>query len=487
MTQLAVWLRSDLRCHDNPALYYACQAAQAAQLPLVAVVTLAPQQMLAHGQGHRQADFLLRNLAEVKKELAKLQIPLKVLTSNTFAEQPQLLGEFCRQQQVKSVYCNLSYEWNERQRDLAVSQQLEQQGVSWKTFQDQVIFTPGQLLTGKGDYYTVFTPFYRKWLAQLTPEMLSPLPCPAPQQPNSLLADPLPDQLEGFVRPPESQALQELWPAGETAALQQLGHFCDQQLADYHQLRDFPALDATSRLSAWLAQGVLSSRQCLAAAWQASAGRIQDKNTGAGVWVSELVWREFYKHLLVGFPRISRGKAFKIETERLAWRSLENTRVQQDLAAWQAGKTGFPLVDAAMRQLNQTGWMHNRLRMLTAMFLSKQLLIDWRAGEAYFAQQLIDWDLAANNGGWQWAASTGTDAVPYFRIFNPYSQSQRFDSEGQFIRRWVPELKHLDNKAIHQPPVDKADLFAQSSYPQPLVDLKAARERVMQAFQAIKS
>src|SRR5690554_8082807 len=205
-----------------------------------------------------------------------------------------------------------------------------------------------------------------------------------------------------------------------------------------------------------------------------------DKSTGAGVWVSELVWREFYRHLLIGFPRISKGRAFKPATEKLTWRSIENSKVQRDLQAWQTGQTGFPIIDAAMRQLLETGWMHNRLRMLVAMFLSKNLLIDWRVGEAFFMQHLIDGDLAANNGGWQWAASTGTDAVPWFRIFNPVTQSRRFDPEGRFIRQWIPELAHLDNHDIHLPP--QGTLFSSTRYPAPMVNLKSSRQRALEAF-----
>lgn len=485
MSASLIWFRADLRCHDNPALVAACQNALARGHQLQAVFLLSPKQWLEQGQGSNQTHFLLRNLASLSQKLQELNIPLKLLEVPSFKEAPQAMADFCSQQQVSQVYCNRQYEWNERQRDAAVQQKLSEIQISFHSFTDQVIFAPGQVLTGKGDYYTVFTPFYRNWISQLSPEQLQPLPCPEPFFQKRSESDTLPN-LPEFPTQSQQEQLQHLWPAGETAALQRLTHFCELGLHSYAQERDWPALQGTSGLSAWLALGVLSPRQCLAAAWQASEGRMTDKNTGAGVWVSELIWREFYRHILVGFPRVSRGKAFKPATENLAWRSLNDPQVQQQLQAWKEGHTGFPLVDAAMRQLAETGWMHNRLRMLTAMFLSKHLLIDWRVGEAYFARQLIDWDLAANNGGWQWAASTGTDAVPYFRIFNPYSQSKRFDPEGEFIRHWVPELKHLDAKQIHRPPVDKMNLLTESSYPQPIIDLKAARERVLLAFQAIK-
>lgn len=468
-----VWFRSDLRTEDNPALYQACQQGE-----VIAVFILTPQQWLQHGWGALKTAFVLKNLQALQQRLARLNIPLLLLEQVDFSNNDQALLQLAKQLNASQLLFNDEYEWNEQQRDHLVESSFKQAGLTVQRCTDQVAFTPGSIRTGKGEFYTVFTPFYRNWLSQLRPEQLTPLPEPKPQQPTGLSSDVLPD---GSEHP----AL-KFWPAGEVSAHQRLQTFCESSLQGYREQRDFPAIDGTSSLSPWLAAGVISSRQCLAAAHLAAEGRIQDKTTGAGCWVSELVWREFYRHLLIGFPRVSRGKAFKKDTEHLPWRSLDNPGVQRDLQAWQTGQTGFPLVDAAMRQLLQTGWMHNRLRMLTAMFLSKHLLIDWRVGEAFFMQQLVDADLAANNGGWQWASSTGTDAVPYFRLFNPYSQSQKFDPKGNFIRHWLPELAHLDNKAIHQPPVDKMDLFGSPNYPQPIVDLKIARERVMQAFESIK-
>ncbi|WP_114416893.1 deoxyribodipyrimidine photo-lyase [Marinospirillum perlucidum] len=489
MSATLVWFRADLRLHDNPALWHALSTAGSRKSPLLAIFCLTPQQWLDHDQGPNQLNFLLRNLASLRQDLLELNIPLKLIHAATFAELPSQLARFCREYQVEELFYNEEYQWNERQRDQAVHEQLQMQGVQLHSYQDQVLFTPGRLLTGKGDYYTVFTPFYRQWIQRLDASDLQPLPKPPAQAATAWEADPLPESLTELGLDSGNTNIQQLWPAGETAALEQLAAFCEQSLHRYKELRDFPALEATSRLSPALAQGLISPRQALTAVWQATQGRLTDKESGAGTWVAELVWREFYRHLQIGFPRVSRGRAFKTPTEKLAWRSLQEDRVQEDLEAWKAGQTGFPLVDAAMRQLQQTGWMHNRLRMLTAMFLSKHLLIDWRIGEAYFMQQLIDADLASNNGGWQWAASTGTDAVPYFRLFNPYRQSERFDPQGDFIRRYLPELKQLQGKAIHQPPVHKnrSDLFAETGdYPPPRVDLKAARERVLAAFEAIK-
>ena len=273
-----------------------------------------------------------------------------------------------------------------------------------------------------------------------------------------------------------ASGLRRLWPAGEAAAQRRLAEFADTALGRYDSQRDFPALPGTSQLSPYLATGVLSPRQCLHAALAANGGEFASGNTGAVSWINELLWREFYKHVLVGYPRVSMGRAFRAETEALAWRDAP-----ADLEAWQQGRTGIPIVDAAMRQLLATGWMHNRLRMIVAMFLTKNLLIDWRAGERWFMQHLIDGDLAANNGGWQWSASTGTDAVPYFRLFNPLSQSKRFDPDGRFIRQWVPELAGLDARDIHHPAA-LGGPFGVPGYPAPIVDLPRSRERALAAF-----
>ncbi|MFC7001925.1 cryptochrome/photolyase family protein [Pseudobowmanella zhangzhouensis] len=233
----------------------------------------------------------------------------------------------------------------------------------------------------------------------------------------------------------------ERWPAGEQLAQQQLQRFVHEAIRDYKQTRDFPAQDNTSRLSAYQAVGALSTMQCLRAALAENNGELDSGNEGIVTWINELIWRDFYRHLLVAYPDLCKHKAFKSDTDRLPWKHDEDK-----FQRWCEGNTGYPIVDAAMRQMNQTGWMHNRLRMIVAMFLTKHLFIDWRWGERYFMQKLVDGDLASNNGGWQWSASTGCDAVPYFRIFNPVTQSERFDPKGDFIRNYVPEIAKFDAK-----------------------------------------
>ena len=256
------------------------------------------------------------------------------------------------------------------------------------------------------------------------------------------------------------------WPGGEAIAHKRLKQFAQEKIDQYHAGRDFPAHNATSQLSPYLANGILSPRQCFTAAIQANHGKLTDGQLGVDTWISELIWREVYKQILANFPRISMNQAFKQETEKWPWRH------DQDLfSAWTKGQTGYPLIDAAMRQLHQTGWMHNRLRMVVAMFLTKDCFIDWRLGEKYFMQNLVDGDLAANNGGWQWAASTGCDAVPYFRVFNPVRQSERFDPEGVFIKTYCPELQSVPTKQLHDPFKHPIGL----NYPKPIIDYRNTR------------
>ncbi|HET8790953.1 MAG TPA: FAD-binding domain-containing protein, partial [Modicisalibacter sp.] len=269
------------------------------------------------------------------------------------------------------------------------------------------------------------------------------------------------------------------WPAGQDAAADRLERFLRYRGRHYRQQRDFPAIRGTSELSPYLALGMISHRQCLQAAMSDNDGHLADGDIGLTTWVNELIWREFYQHIAFGFPKVCRHRPFQQPTEGLAWRDDE-----AGFAAWCEGRTGYPIVDAAMRQLVQTGWMHNRLRMVTAMFLSKHLLVDWRRGEAFFMQHLIDGEFAANNGGWQWAASTGTDAAPYFRIFNPTTQSQRFDPQGDFIAEFIPELAEIAPKARHAP---SGELLETLDYPSPIVDHKAARARALDAFKSLKN
>ncbi|KTS93086.1 deoxyribodipyrimidine photo-lyase [Pseudomonas parafulva] len=466
------WLRSDLRVTDNTALSAASERG-----PTLALWLISPGQWQAHDDAACKVDFWLRNLREVRQSLDALNIPLLIRKIDTWDDAPEAVLDVCRKHNVQSVHWNEEYGINEARRDAATCKLLKASKVEVHTHLDQLLFRPGTVLTRSGGYFQVFGQFKKNCLEHLhrsLPSMAAPV---KRQAPTSIKSDSIAQHVEPFEKP--ADALRKRWPAGEKEAQARLARFTDEIIDDYETLRDLPAQEGTSQLSAYLAAGVISPRQCLHAALAHNRGEFDSGSSGVQTWVNELLWREFYKHILTGYPQVSRHRAFRAHTEALPWRNAP-----KEFEAWQQGRTGFPIIDAAMRQMLATGWMHNRLRMLTAMFLSKNLLIDWRLGERHFMRHLIDGDLAANNGGWQWSASTGTDSVPYFRIFNPVSQSQRFDPKGRFIRQWVPELQGIDDKNIHDPGKCHG-LIDANLYPSPIVDLHSSRQRALQAFKEL--
>ncbi len=468
-----VWLRADLRVHDNPALYAACQD-RTARVLVVYIAT--PGQWHQHGMSPRQAAFILANLAAVRQALAGRGIPMHYHQCGDFQASVAWLVDFCRRQAVDALFYNYQYEFNEHQRDAELERRLDP-GVVCQGFDDGVLLPPGGVHTGDGAMYKVFTPFRNAFVRKLIELDPQCVPAPSPREITGPVA--LCD-LAPFDYP--CQASADDYPPGEDAALSRLRTFCHQQMQDYRKARDIPALDATSRLSAYLAVGVVSARQCYNRLRQAYPQVLDHSDSGAFTWLNELIWRDFYRHLIVAYPALCKHQPFIRWTRGVAWR-----RDDAKLAAWQQGKTGYPIVDAAMRQMNHSGWMHNRLRMITASFLVKDLLIDWREGERYFMAQLIDGDFAANNGGWQWAASTGTDAAPYFRIFNPATQGRRFDERGEFIRRWLPELAAVPDRYVHEPHLWPARQQAGLDYPLPIVDHGTARQATLAAYKTAKA
>jgi deoxyribodipyrimidine photo-lyase len=472
MNMQLIWLRSDLRVHDNTALSAAME-----QGPTLAVYMISPAQWHSHDDAPCKVDFWLRNLGALKVELEALNVPLLIVQAATWDKAPKALLDLCTIHGIEQVHVNEEYGVNETRRDEDVAVVLGKNGIGFHSHLDQLFFKPGSVLTKSGGYFKVFTQFRKVCYARLHYSVPAVVRLPRQQSAVHVKSDDVPGHVTGFSAPPD--ALRALWPAGEEEARRRLEAFTDEQVHYYLDERDFPAKPGTSQLSAYLAAGVISPRQCLHAALRSNNGEFETGNAGSVTWINELLWREFYKHVLVGFPRVSRHRAFRPETEALKWR-----HAPKDLEAWQQGRTGLPIIDAAMRQLLETGWMHNRLRMIVAMYLTKNLLIDWREGERFFMQHLIDGDLAANNGGWQWSSSTGTDASPYFRIFNPQSQSERFDPEGRFIKTWIPELADLNKRDIHNPSA-LGGLFGAANYPAPIVDLKASRERALTAFKSL--
>ncbi|MBB3107624.1 deoxyribodipyrimidine photo-lyase [Psychrobacter luti] len=518
MPHYLMWFRRDLRLHDNTALAALSERANEDNALVSAIFFMTPEQWHAHDMSLTQLDHIARTLPILATSLQKhLNINLTVQVCLNFADCVNALSTLCEANKISLIMANHEYEGNEIERDERLTKQLAKNDIEFIRWHDQCILPPQSIMTNDGDsMYKVFTPFYKKWRHTLDVSTIQTHEAPAVNnkaklktskssattindienlskktvnnyqnvlQTNGLLAHIDIDAQLDYAR--------EAYPAGEEAACQRLDEFIATDIDDYDISRDVPSLHATSQLSAYLNIGSISPRLCYLQATKAleelhrndgNTLRNSDNND-INRWISELAWRDFYRHVLVEKPTLIRHKAYKEETDsKIHWSYSED-----DFKSWCKGETGVPLVDAAMRSLNATGFMHNRLRMVTAMFLTKDLLIDWRLGERYFMQQLIDADFASNNGGWQWSASTGTDSAPYFRIMNPFSQAKTHDTDGEFIKTWLPELKDVPASILHSEDKMRKELakggkFSDTDYPLPMVEHKAARQLAIAEF-----
>ncbi|MCB4811085.1 DNA photolyase family protein [Methylovorus menthalis] len=462
-----VWFRRDLRDFDHAALYHALKAHM--QVYCAFVFDTDILDALAD-RADRRVEFIWESVRELQQALRSQGGDLIVLHASARSAIPALAVKL----KASAVYSNRDYEPDAVARDAEVAAKLARHDIAFHQYKDQVIFEQDEVLTQAGKPYGVFTPYKNAHLKKLNDFYLQTYPVDRYRQ--HLAASEKTDiptlESMGFAR---TNLGEMQLPTGMSGGKRLFEEF-EQRMSRYKEARDFPAVKGPSYLSVHLRFGTVSIRHLARAAWQ-------QHNAGAETWLNELIWRDFYFQILHHHPKVAAGRAFKPEFDALAF---PNQQALFD--AWCEGLTGYPLVDAAMRQLNQTGYMHNRLRMVAASFLVKDLLIDWRWGERYFAERLIDFDLAANNGGWQWAASTGCDAQPWFRIFNPVTQSEKFDAQGKFIRKYVPELAACHEKEIHAPwliPLlrqQSMGLVISKDYPAPVVEHSVQREKALSLY-----
>ncbi|ACT51418.1 cryptochrome/photolyase family protein [Methylovorus glucosotrophus] len=462
-----VWFRRDLRDFDHAALYHALKAHTHVYCAFVFdtdILDALPD------RADRRVEFIWESVRELQQALRSQGGDLIVLHACAKEAIPALAVKL----KANAVYSNRDYEPDAVARDAKVAAKLASHDIAFHQYKDQVIFEQDEVLTQAGKPYGVFTPYKNAHLKKLNDFYLQAYPVDRYRQHLAASDKTEMPTLEsmGFAR---TNLAEMKLPTGMSGGQQLFAEF-QERMARYKDARDFPAVKGPSYLSVHLRFGTVSIRHLARTAWQ-------QHNAGAETWLNELIWRDFYFQVLHHHPQVAAGRAFKLEFDAIAF---PNQQALFD--AWCEGRTGYPLVDAAMRQLNQTGYMHNRLRMVTASFLVKDLLIDWRWGERYFAERLIDFDLAANNGGWQWAASTGCDAQPWFRIFNPVTQSEKFDAQGKFIRKYVPELAACHEKEIHapwlMPPLRQQSLglVIGKDYPAPVVEHSVQREKALSLY-----
>ena len=467
-----IWFRNDLRLDDNPSLREACKNSS----ELHAIFLYSYDQLKKHNEANVKIDFLIKNLQCLNVSLQKLNIPLTIINSEGFEQDPDIILNLAKERNIEKVFINKQFGNDEQNRDKRARDLLIAASIKTEFFNDQIVYEAGSIRTGQDNPYSVFTPFKRKWVESFDMEFLDIDFDYAPQKNIDLKSNF--DDFD-FKHEIKHKVDMSLWPAGEEHALNRLVDFLENRAGNYSKDRNDPIKDGTSRMSPYLALGVISSKRCILEGLKLNNFEFNSGNSGITKWIDEIVWREFYRNIMFSFPKVGRNQPFQDFSKSIQWRFEE-----AELHAWKTGMTGFPIIDAAMRQLLHEGWMHNRLRMVVAMFFTKNMLHDWRLGEAYFMQNLIDGDFSSNNGGWQWSSSTGTDAAPYFRIFNPITQSTNFDKEGLFIKKYVPELKDLDKSVIHDPPKEHRKYCG---YPDQILDLKTSRLRAIDAFKAAKS
>lgn len=467
-----IWFRNDLRICDNTALYHACLSKTD---KVIGLFIFTPKQWNRHYISIRKISFLHQHVKFLQDELLKLNINLYHHECTDFLNSIEYLSYFCKLNKVSRVFFNYQYEINEKNRDSLVTQELSAQGVFIEGFHDNILIDPNKIKNKNNQPYKKFFFFKKQVIDYLYKNI--PICFPAPTKRIYHQHDILPIYLN---KNDNINFDKNLFPIGEKEAINRIRDFYDNKIQYYFAKRNFPYLNNTSMLSPYLSLGIISIRYCL----KMLLTKYQYQPLAAilnSCWINEIIWREFYYHLLINFPILSKSQSLLKWEKKIHW---ENDMNYFD--AWKNGKTGFPIIDAAMNQLNTTGWMHNRLRMITSSFLVKNLLIDWREGEKYFMSSLIDGDYALNNGGWQWSASIGSDSTSYIRIFNPLRQSKKFDKSGFFIKKYLPELKMIPNSYIHNPYEWIVQNNCKTNYPEPIINHEYRKKNFLLIYKRAK-
>ncbi|EME85974.1 uncharacterized protein MYCFIDRAFT_39565 [Pseudocercospora fijiensis CIRAD86] len=474
------WFRSkDLRMQDNKALHAASKKANEGTGSLVALYLHSPGDLECHGTSPARSDLILQSLQLLKDDLTRKNIPLGIVTAEERGQKTDLIEDFVTEHGISHVYANFEYEVDELRRDIKVAKHLQHQSVGFELFHDQTIMVPGELTGSGGGPMKVFTPYHKAWLSETKsdPSLLDLVGEPEANDKKTIaewkeIADmkvpELPENKQ-FASKQEQQRIRKLWPAGHEAGMERLRKFLQKKVKSYAAHRSEPAGDPSSRLSAYISAGIISIREILDEVKKANDGAHFDEGDGGiDSWVRELVFREFYRQMTVIKPHTNMNLPNNLKFDFVQW--------EDDGEGWQKwceGKTGMPFIDAGMRQLNTEAYMHNRLRMNTASYLRANMLIDYRKGERYFAEHLIDWDLSNNTQGWE----------PSYTIFNPVIQAEKCDKEGDYIRKWVPELKDLKGKEVFDPynRLSKEE-FEKLGYPAPHVDFRESQQRAKERY-----
>ncbi|CAI6337839.1 unnamed protein product [Periconia digitata] len=487
------WFKRDLRIRDNTSLSRASTLAKQKGGGVVALWIMSPEDWEAHLVSPAKCDFEVRSVESLKEELMRdFGIPLHTVEVPRRKDVVGRVLGLAREWGSRNVFCNLEYEVDELRREEKLVRRGVEQGINVEVFHDDCVVPPGALATGAGKQYAVYSPWFRSWIQYLhtNPHILDERPLPSPNP------DPFTKSFSHLQEPPTPQPppskrlssesetrMHKLWPAGESSAHTRLTHFLSTKIGRYATTRNFPSLSSTACVSVHHAAGTLAARTSVRSARAINSTKKLDAGLeGVKSWISEVAWRDFYRHVLVHWPYVCMHKPFKYEYTNIEWEYNDS-----HFEAWKAGRTGYPIVDAGMRCLKETGYLHNRLRMITASFLSKHLLLDWRLGEQYFMSQLVDGDFASNNGGWGFSASTGVDPQPYFRVFNPWLQAERFDEEGEFIREWVEELRGVKGSAVRNPfeaGGEAAREAEKKGYAREIVVHRVAREKCLERYKS---